>query len=348
MWLNVWTRAVIAPAARRAYGVWAGTMFAAAIIFGGTGMRPGDLTGLAIGDPPVGAALSLIWLLVFVPVARGLVRGDGARYLASLPSPRAWPTVLASAALVGLQLPWLALWVLGEGVTGLLVVCALTLPIALIAAWRPRPGRRIGARWRSGGAALRGVFARALRRRAADALLRGAGLAILAGALAGLLVHNNELDGTGAATLATAAIAIILVAAQVGVRLVLLEAHRQSAWLAASTGVPETTRVVALACAIGGVDLVAAAIAVLAAALVGGLDAATLGWLALSALLAAVAGAVGGTRALVRAADSPNVATRVVTGAAVTAGITVLWLGVVGYVGIAGALATVSVLAVRK
>ena len=348
MWLSVWTRAVIAPAARRAYGVWAGAGLVGAMIFGGTGMHPSDLTGLAVGDPGVGVVLALTWLLVFVPVARGLVRADGARYLAALPAPAVWPRLLAGAALVGLQLPWLALWVGGDGARGLAVVGGVTVPIALVAAWRPRPGRRIGARWASGPAALRGVFARALRRRAADALLRGAGIAILAGFFAGLLVRNNELAGRSAAALAAAAIAIVLVGAQIGVRLVLLDAHRSSAWLAASTGISDSARVAALAFAIAAVDLAAAALAVLVVVIAGQFDLATTAWLALAVLASVAGGVLAGTRTLVRAADSPNVATRVVVGAAVTAGLTVLWLGVFGFVGIAGALATSAVLAVRE
>jgi len=347
VWLAVWTRAVVAPAARRALGLWAGMLMAAAVIFGGTGMHARDLTGLALGDPGVGAVLALTWLLVFVPVARGLVRAEAASYLRSLPSPSVAPHAIAAVALLALQLPWLALWVLGDGARGLVLVGALTIPIALLAAWRPRPGRRIGARWASGPAALRGVFARALRRRAADALLRGAGLAILAGTLAGLLVHNNELVGTAAATLGTAAIAIVLVPAQVGVRLVLLDAYRQTAWLAATTGISDGARVAALGGAIAGVDGVAAALAVLAAVVVGQLDPATAAWLAIATLGVALGGAIAGTRTLIRAADSPTVATRVVVGAAVAAGIAVLWLGVFGLVGVAGAVATIAILAVR-
>src|SRR6185312_13698325 len=109
----VWTRAVVAPAARRVAPVWIGAGIVGAVVFGPTGMQPRDLTGLALGAPAVGLVLVATWALLFLPAARVVVRADAARYLRSLPIPR-WPAIaIGTAALVGLQLPWLALWLLG-------------------------------------------------------------------------------------------------------------------------------------------------------------------------------------------------------------------------------------------
>src|SRR5512132_3474521 len=165
--VRVWMRAVIGPASRRASAVWVGAGIGGGIVFGPTGMHPHDLTQLALHVPAVGAVLAATWLLLFVPTARMIVREEGGLYLRSLPMARWQPIAISVLALVGLQLPWLVLWVAGEGVPGLGLVLALSLLIAVVALWRPRPKRAGWPRWRSDRAALRGVYARALRRRAA-------------------------------------------------------------------------------------------------------------------------------------------------------------------------------------
>jgi hypothetical protein len=335
-WLHVWTRAVVGPASRQAGGVWAGVLVVAAVVFGPTGLAPHDLTELSLHAPMVGAVLAVTWLLLFVPIARRLVRAEPARYLRALPGPTVAPIAVTIAALLGLQLPWLALWILGEGALGFVLALGLTLVIVAIAWWRP-PARRIRiARWRGELSALRAVYLRAVGRRAGDAIVRGAGLAVLAGVFGGLLVTNNQLEGQSAAVLGGAAITIALVPAQAGVLLTLLDAHRQAAWLAASTGIAESTRVIALAMAVAVVYVVAAVIA-LAAELIGfGGD----GWMVLVVLSIALGSAAGATRALVSAEASPSAATRVVVGAVLAAAVGVLCLGMLGVAGIAAAFAT--------
>ncbi len=312
--------------------MWIGAGIAGGVVFGPTGMHPHDLTQLALHVPTAGAILAVTWLLLFVPTARVLIRADGAAYLRSLPAPRWPPLVLAAAAFVGLQLPWLALWVIGEGLRGLALVAGLSLVIALVATWRPRPRRAGWPTWRSDRAALRGVYVRALRRRAADALVRGIGLAVLAGLVAGLFVRNNALAGADGAPLGTGAIAIVLVPGWAGALLPLLEAHRASAWLAASLGVSPAARVRVLALAVAGVYVVGAAIAAAAAALL--VPASAAGWLALVALPTALGIALAATRALVRTeTDTKGAASRVVVGAIVASALGVLavgWLGVLG------------------
>src|SRR5439155_23294036 len=116
------------------------------------------------------------------------------------------PRVLAGAALIVLQLPWLALWVIGEGAFGLVVVGGVTLAIVVLASWRPGVMRSKWPGWRGDGTALRAIQLRGLRRPAGDALVRGAGLAILAGAAGGLFIHNNQLAESEAATMGASVI----------------------------------------------------------------------------------------------------------------------------------------------
>jgi len=114
-WLSVWTRAVVATAGRRAGGAWIGAAVIAAVVFGPTGLQPHDVTTIAWHEPVFAAVLCLTWVLVFLPTARVLVRGDAASYLRSLPAPRVTPLLVGIAALFVLQLPWFALWLLGDG-----------------------------------------------------------------------------------------------------------------------------------------------------------------------------------------------------------------------------------------
>lgn len=331
-WLRVWMRAVIVPAGRRASGVWVGAAIGGGIVFGPTGMHPHDLTTLALHVPLVGAVLALTWLLLYVPTARMLVREEGGLYLRSLPAPRWQPEVVASLALVALQLPWLALWLAGDGLRGLAVVVALTIAIALVALWRPRPRRAGWPRWRTDRAALRGVYLRALRRRATDALVRGVGLAVLAGLVAGLVVRNNGLVEERGAVLGAGAIAIVLVPGWAGALLPLVEAHRASAWLATSLGISTLARTAVLATAVALVYVAGAAIAVTASAVFVG--AATVAWLAGSALVTALGCSLVATRALVRAErDDKGAASRVVVGAIVASALAVIGLGWLGLPG---------------
>ncbi len=339
-WMDVWTRAVIVPAWRRAVAVWVGTAIVGAVIFGPTGMLPGDLTDLALHHPGAGITLGVTWILVFVPTARVIIRADQASYLRSLPGPvfaRRW---IAGGALVTLQLPWLALWILGEGLLGLAVVAVVTLVILALASWRPPQLRASWPGWRRPGSALRSIHLRALRRRAGDALVRGAGLSVLAGAAAGLVIRNNGLAGPHAAVVGTSVIAIVLVPAEVGVLLVVLATHRSTAWMAASLGIAARTRVIAVVYAVAIVQLVATSIAIAAATFIADLHVESLAWFAGTALVIAASSALGCARVLLAAEDSPTVATRTVVGSIVIAALAVLCLGLFGEFGAAAFAAT--------
>jgi hypothetical protein len=134
----------------------------------------------------------------------------------------------------------------------------VSVPIAVLAAWRPRKRRARVPSWRGGRRALAAVYARGLARKGGDALVRGVGLAILAGLAGALLVRNNGLAGVQAGVLASAVIAIVLVPATAGALLPLAEAHRAATDLAASLGV--ATRA-PLAVVVAGIYAAAAGIA---------------------------------------------------------------------------------------
>jgi hypothetical protein len=167
-------------------------------------------------------------------------------------------------------------------------------------------------------------------------MVRGAGLSVLAGLAAGLFVRNNGLAGADAGTVGASVIAVVLVPAYVGVLLVLLGAHRQTAWLADTLGISPAARIAALTAAIAVVQLAGSAIAIATAALVAEPDVETLIWIAGLALAVALGGALGCTRALLGGQESETVAARAVVGAIAVAAAAVLCLGLFGP---AGALA---------
>ena len=332
-WITVWTRAVIVPAGRRAGAVWVGAGIVAAVIFGPTAMQPRDLTALALHVAPVGIALAITWLLLLLPAARLLVRGDATAYLRALPHLRATPILMATIALVALQLPWLVLWWWGEGARGVVLVLAWTLAIALVAAWRAPRSRSHWPRWRNATGAFVGVYVRALRRRAADALVRAAGLALLAGLAATLLVRNNQLAGLPAGTLASAAISTVLVPGWAGALLPLLDAHRASAWLAASTGLSSSARIRVLATCVAGVYALAALIAWAVAAVLLA-DASTIAALVRVIVPTAVGTSLVATRLLLWADRAPaSTAPRAIIGAILSSATAVLTLGLLGAAG---------------
>jgi hypothetical protein len=335
-WIEVWTRAVVVPAARRAEAAALGCGIVAAVVFGPTAMRASDLTGLALHDPGVGLVLAATWLLVFVPTARMIVRPQPAAYLHSLPGDPRAAYVVGALVLIVLQLPWLLLWILGEGLLGAAIVLATTAVIVAVARWRPPRMRVQFPAWRREGQALRAIHLRALRRRAGDALVRGAGLAVLAGAAGGLWIRNNQLTGESAGILGASIIAVVLVPAQIGPALVTLGAHRETAWVAQAYGIARRTQIGALVVAVAVIHIAAASIAVIAAMIVAGAHP----WLPVLSLGVALGTSLGEARAMLANEGSPTVAVRVVVGAIVASAIAVVCLAVLGA---AGALAILAI-----
>jgi hypothetical protein len=306
------------------------------VIFGPNGMQPRDFAHLALGVPLFGLGMVATWMLLFVPVARVIVRADAARYLRSLPSPR-WPTLaIGVAALVGFQWPWIVLWFFGAGALGLAIVGLVTILIAGVAWWRFAPPKTGALRWSGPVAALFGTYARALRRRAVDALMRCTGLAVLAGLTAGLFCRNNQLVSREAGVIAAAVIAVVLTPGWAGTLLPPIETHRDSAWLAASTGISEPARRVALASIVVAIYVVTALIAAIAAIAVAP-DGAV--WIVALTLASALGAAFVATRAMIRSEHSDAMAMRVVIGAIVASAIVVIALGALGATGAVAVLA---------
>lgn len=338
----VWSRAVVGPAARRAAPMWIGSGIVGIVVFGPTGMRPRDLTDLALRAPAVGLVLVTTWALLFLPTARVIVRADAARYLRALPV-RRWPAfAIGATALVGLQLPWLAVWLLGAGALGGLVIALVTGLVVGLALVRARPPRVGSIRWRGPLTALFGVYTRALRRRASDALIRAIVLAVLAGIAGGLFAHNNDLAPREASVLAAAVIAVVLTPGWAGTLLPLVETHRASTWLAATSGISESARVAVLGASVVAIYLVTSIVAAIAATIVMPEAAA---WLGLVILAIAAGLGLGVTRALVRAERSAAMSTRAVVGVIVASAIAVIALGALGASGVLAVVA-IGVLAV--
>jgi hypothetical protein len=219
---------------------------------------------------------------------------------------------------------------------GAVVVLATTAVSVALARWRPPAVRARFPAWRREGQALRAIHLRALRRRAGDALVRGAGLAVLAGVAAGLLARNNQLTGEDAGVLGASVIAVVLVPAQIGAALVTLGAHRETGWLAQALGIAGRTRTAALVWAIAIVHLGAAALAVCAAMVVAGANA----WLPVLMLGVAIGTTFAEARTMLASQDSPTVAASVVVGAVVGAAIAVVCLATLGP---SGAIAFVAI-----
>src|SRR5262249_3661013 len=151
--------------------------------------------------------------------------------------------------------------------------------------------------------------------------------------------RNNALTGPDAATVGASVIAVALVPAYAGVLLVILGAHRQTAWLAEALGIAPGTRIAALTFAIAVVQLGASAIALAAAVLVAEPDADSALWLAAVIAGAALGAALGCARALLGGQPSETVAARVVVGAIAVAASAVLCLGLFGPAGAIAVLA---------
>ena len=284
---------------------------------------------LARHEPVFALVLCTTWLLVFLPTARLLVRADAASYLRALPSPRVLPFVVAGGALLVLQLPWFALWIIGDGARGLALAGATTAIVVVLARLRVAPPRPPWPAWKHPRAALRSIYLRGIRRRAGEAVARGVGLAILGGLAAGLFLRNNELADAGAASIGAAVIAVALVPAQVGPLLALLEAHRQSAWLAASLGLSRAARVVALVQAVVAIHVLSSLLAIGATAVIVR-DPSTLGWLAGTSLLVALGSSLAAARVLLASEDNPTISTRTVVGAIAVAALAALMLSMFG------------------
>jgi hypothetical protein len=113
-------------------------MILAAVIFGGNGMHPHDLTTFARTSLGFRLALLAAWVLISLPGARAILAARSAFYLRCMPVP-AWtivPVLMAFMALV--EVVWGWLWIVGEGPAG---AGAVAVAIAAHAVLVSRPSR---------------------------------------------------------------------------------------------------------------------------------------------------------------------------------------------------------------
>ncbi|XYI03235.1 hypothetical protein ACMHYB_27135 [Sorangium sp. So ce1128] len=168
-------------AVARAMPLYMGLGLVGAIVFGGNGMHPSQLTGLAAESLPFRLALWAVWLLVGTPAARALLRAPSTFFLRALPVPRAHLLSAHALLLAVAEVPWVALWAIGVGApagsaAGALAGCAAGA--AAIAAHcmllaRPRGPRELTALSLLAGAILLGAPAALLLACAAPALVVG-------------------------------------------------------------------------------------------------------------------------------------------------------------------------------
>jgi hypothetical protein len=121
---------------------------------------------------------------------------------------------------------------------------------------------------------------------------------------------------------------------QVGPALVAVATHRETAWLASSSGVSRAARITALVYTVAAVHLAATAIAVVVAMVVAGANT----WLPVLALGTAFGIALGEVRAMLVHEASPTVAARIVIGSIVNAAIAVVCLVVLDASGVVAAI----------
>ncbi|WP_437641126.1 hypothetical protein [Sorangium sp. So ce854] len=168
-------------AVARAMPLTMGLGVVAAVVFGGNGMHPSQLTGLAGASLPFRIAMWAVWLLVAMPAARALLRAPATFFLRALPVPRAELLSAHALLLAVAELPWVALWAIGVGAVdgipaGALAGCAAGA--SAIAAHgmvlaRPRGARELAALALLAGAILLGAPAVPLLACAAPALVVG-------------------------------------------------------------------------------------------------------------------------------------------------------------------------------
>ena len=247
-----------------------GLFLVGAVVLGGNGVQPVDVTAGAQARPAAMGLLAATWMLLVMPAVLVLRTAVGLAYLRTLPVGRGVPWLVHGLAIAALQLPWTVLWLVGGGV-GIAMVATVAmvilLALALAVRWPRRPSRV--PTWRRPVLARVGVHARALTRTAPGTLLRGAGLALLTGMLAGMVVAAN------AGTLADAA-PVVLAIAIVGLGLALagvvgaVAASERAAtiWLR-SLGVAPSTRAAAVALVQGVVGAGLAGLAAATALVVG-------------------------------------------------------------------------------
>ncbi|WP_437737917.1 hypothetical protein [Sorangium sp. So ce1335] len=223
-----------------------------AVVFGGNGMHPSQLTGLAGASLPFRMALWAVWLLVAMPAARALLRAPATFFLRALPVPRAQLLAAHALLLAVAELPWVALWAIGVGAidgwaAGALAGCAAGASAVaahgmLLA--RPRGARELAALALLAGAIVLGAPSLPLLACAAPALAVGLRAAVVrapeipAGGEPSLIPSGAPVLGGALASLALAYLAAVVRGHRAvlvrGLALAALGAFVGSAWARSS------------------------------------------------------------------------------------------------------------------
>jgi hypothetical protein len=327
-WAGIWLRLVGTAAARRAIPVWAGTGIAAAVLFSGTGLHAGDATGVARAEPLAGAALALMWLVLIAPVGAA-IRTAAPGWLRALPGARGTRWAVIGAIAVAVQAPWAALWTIGDGLVvgaGATGAAAIAMLVLGGARW---PMRTTAPRWRTAIGALTAVHARAIIRRRGAALVRALAWALVIGAMAGLIVRSNQLDGDGVVAAVLVAVALAVPLGLAGLVAPVIESDRAAAWVA---GADRARRIAAQTGALAGFGAALAVATAAIAVVLGAIGAAAaIAPVALAALTGAALGGLA-TRIGAWAAAAPSGfdGTRVVAGLVLAAVASAMTAGAIG------------------
>ncbi|WP_437948146.1 hypothetical protein WME98_46955 [Sorangium sp. So ce296] len=129
----------------RAMPLYMGLGLVGAVVFGGNGMHPAQLTGLAGESLPFRLGLWAAWLLVGTPAARALLRAPATFFLRALPVPRLQLLAAHALLLAVAELPWALLWAFGAGPLAGCAACAAALAAHGMLVARPRGGRELAA-----------------------------------------------------------------------------------------------------------------------------------------------------------------------------------------------------------
>jgi hypothetical protein len=176
------------PALVAALPAYAGLVLLVAVLMGKSAMQPGDMAAAAASSLGVRALLWVAWLAAMAPAARLLILAPELLYLSWLPIPPATRIGTAAALLVGLELPWAALWSAAAGPGAGIAAAAAAAGFHAALAVRPRRAAELAAAG-LGLAAIAAALAAAPRLGAAAAI---AGAAVLALALPAALSRAAE------------------------------------------------------------------------------------------------------------------------------------------------------------
>lgn len=109
---------------------------ATALVFGGNGMHPHTLTGLAIHNASARLGLFGAWWLLTISSARPIFTTPSTFVFRTLPVGRMRLFVGCLALLVPLQLPWVALWAMGAGWLWTLATTTVALAFTVLSVAR--------------------------------------------------------------------------------------------------------------------------------------------------------------------------------------------------------------------